>query len=180
MFPWCKSFSGLLFWECLLRLWPNGWNCTDDIFKCILINDNFWISNKNFTEIYSLKSTESAFYQLMAWWWTKTSCHLKQRLLNYLTPYGFSRPQWVKLSNVEWPSGPSELGQGPIDEITKINTLRPRQNVLHFKFEIFMVLNRLQTIIWTSDGLVCWCIQRSLDLNGLMYRALHRIIEITK
>ena len=33
----------------------------------------------------------------------------------------------------------------------------------------FFLDNKQQVIIWTNDGLICWCINVSLSLNALVF-----------
>ena len=80
-------------------LWPrqNGSHFTDDIFKCIFLNENGWISNK-----ISLKFVPKgpinnipALVQIMAWRRPGNKPLSELMLVSLLTHICVTRPQWV-------------------------------------------------------------------------------------
>ena len=73
-------------------------HCPDDIFKCIFLNGNVWLSIKN-----SLKfvpkcpiNNISALVQIMAWYWPGNKPLSEPMMVNLLKYIWFTQPQWVK------------------------------------------------------------------------------------
>ena len=101
-------------WFNTLRPRRNEQHFADDIFKCIFVNENVWISIK-----ISLKfvpkgpiSNIPALVQIMAW------CHLgdkplsEPKMVSLLTHICITCPQWVKLI---WPMACQLMnGLGPL------------------------------------------------------------------
>ena len=75
------------------------WNCGEVIFKVFLVVDSWGIDCQIALRDMSLDLTDdkSTLVQIMAWCLTAPSHYLNQWWLRYLTPYGVTRPQWVKL-----------------------------------------------------------------------------------
>ena len=85
-----------------LRPSQDGRLFVDDIFKCMFLNANIWISIK-----ISLKfvpngpiNTIPALAQKMAWCWPGDKSLSEPRLVSLLKPICFTRPQWVILWNI--------------------------------------------------------------------------------
>ena len=83
-----------------LTHWPPGkfeWNFRHVIFKQILVIDGWGISCEIALIWMSLDFTDdqSTLVQVMAWC-QATSHYLSQCWPRYLSPYGLTRPQWVK------------------------------------------------------------------------------------
>ena len=83
-----------------LRPSKNGRNFPDDIFKCIFLNENIWISSK-----ISLKfvpegpiNNISAMVQMMAWRLPGDKPLTEPMMVNLLTQICVTRPQWVSLT----------------------------------------------------------------------------------
>ena len=83
-----------------LRLRQNGRHFADEVFKCIFLNENAWISLKN-----SLKfvpkvriSNIPALVQIMAWRRPGDKPLCEPVMVNLLTQICVPRPQWVKCS----------------------------------------------------------------------------------
>ena len=99
-------------WVNTLRPRQNGRHFADDIFKCIFLNKNVWISIK-----ISLKFVPKgpinnipALVEIMAWRRPGDKPLSEPMMVNLLTHICVSRPQWVKTllwgwyteSNVHW------------------------------------------------------------------------------
>ena len=74
------------------------WNFRHVIFKQILVIDGWGISCEIALRWISLNLTDdkSTLVQVMAWCHQATSHYLSQCWLRSLSPYGVTRPQWVK------------------------------------------------------------------------------------
>ena len=89
---------------CLLNSLAPGkckWNFRYLIFKQVLVIDGWRISCKIALIWMSLDFTDdqSTLVQVMAWCRQATSHYLSQCWPRSLTPYGVTRPQWVKWQN---------------------------------------------------------------------------------
>ena len=81
-----------------LRLRQNGRHFPDDIFKCIFLNENVWISIK-----ISLKfvpkgpiNNNPALVHIMAWHWPGDKPLSEPIMVKLSTHICVTRPQWVK------------------------------------------------------------------------------------
>ena len=93
----------------------NGCHFAEDIFKCIFLNENRWITLK-----ISLKfvpkvriNNISALVQIMAWCWPGNEPLPEPIMVSLLTHKCITRPQWI-------------------------NTLRPQQNGCDFKMAVIL------------------------------------------
>ena len=75
------------------------WNFNQAVFKLILVTDGWGIFCETTLRWMSLDLTDekSTLVQVMAWCRQATSHYLSQYWPRSLTPYGVTRPQWVKL-----------------------------------------------------------------------------------
>ena len=95
--------TGLLVLQCsfINSLAPGRfeWKFSLVIFKLNLAIDGLGISCEIALRWLSLKLTddESTLAQVMAWCLMAPSHHLSQCWLNYISTYGTTRPQWVKM-----------------------------------------------------------------------------------
>ena len=100
---WLSSMSPYIFtrvqWVNTLRPRKNGRHFTDDIFNCIFLNENVWIS----IEI-SLKSVPKgpidnmpALVQRMAWLRRGNKPLSEQMMVRSLTHICVTQPQWVNM-----------------------------------------------------------------------------------
>ena len=94
-----------------LRPRQNGRHFADDIFKCIFLNENVWISIK-----ISLKfipkgpiNNIPALVKIMAWRRPGDKPLSEAMIVNLPTHICVFRPQWVKLS-LHWPPQYTKLG----------------------------------------------------------------------
>ena len=81
-----------------LRLRQNGWHFSDDIFKCIFLNEDIWIS-KTISLKFILKgpiNNNPALVQIMAWRCPGDKPLSEPMVLSLLTHNIHHRPQWVK------------------------------------------------------------------------------------
>ena len=81
-----------------LRPRQNGRHFADDIFKCIFLNENVWISIKislKFVPNYPINNIPS-FVQIMAWRRPGDKPLSEAMMVNLTTHICVSRPQWVK------------------------------------------------------------------------------------
>ena len=81
-----------------LRVRQEGWHFPDDIFKCIFLNENVWISIRislNFVSK-SLINSIPALVQIMAWRRSGDKPLLETVMDKSLTHSCVTRPQWVK------------------------------------------------------------------------------------
>ena len=93
-------------WDCYfkwyintLRLRQNGRHFPDDIFKCIFLNENVWISIKislNFVPRGPINNIP-ALVQIMAWRWPDNKPLSEPMMVRLLTHICVPRPQWVKI-----------------------------------------------------------------------------------
>ena len=102
-FTWTLSFMHsliliLVCWVNTLRPRQNGRHFPDDIFKCIFLNENIWISIK-----ISLKFVPKgpinnipALVQIMAWRRPGDKPSSEPMMVNLPTHICVTRPQWVK------------------------------------------------------------------------------------
>ena len=75
-----------------LRPRQNGRHFADDIFKCIFLNENVWISSK----IFSIKINNiPALVQVMAWRRPGNKPLYEPTMVSLLTHICVTRPQWV-------------------------------------------------------------------------------------
>ena len=80
-------------WVNTLRLTQNGFHVEDDIFRCISLNWNSWISNKlsSTYAILSLTDNEPALVQVLAR--HRTGHYLDRSWPKSIMPYGVTRPR---------------------------------------------------------------------------------------
>ena len=101
--PWRKT--DMVKWQCLdintLRLRQNGRNFADNIFKCIFLNENVWISIKislNFVPKGPINNIP-ALVQIMAWRRPGDRPLSEAMMVNLPTHIFVTWPQWV---NTVW------------------------------------------------------------------------------
>ena len=103
--------NGMCYMSChiLNSLAPGSfqWNLRKIIFKLILVTDGYEISSEIALRWRSLDFSDdkSTLVQVMAWCRQATSHYLNQSWPRSLTPYGITRPQWVKdryLEHFQW------------------------------------------------------------------------------
>ena len=90
-------------WVNTLRPRQNGCHFTDDIFKCLFVNENIWISIKISLQFVPKGPMNNipALVQIMAW---RRSCDkpLSEPMMASLqTPIYVTRPQWVNQLSIE-------------------------------------------------------------------------------
>ena len=85
-----------------LRPRQNGCHLTDDIFKCIFLNDNVWISIKILLKFAPKGSVNSipALAQIMAWGRLTDKPLSEPMMVNLLTHICITWPQWIKQLNM--------------------------------------------------------------------------------
>ena len=89
--------------EYIETLWPrqNGRQFAEDIFKCIFLNENVWISIKislNFVPGGPIKNIHiPALVQIMAWRRPGDKSLSEPMMVCLLTHICVTRPQWVKI-----------------------------------------------------------------------------------
>ena len=100
------------------------------IFKLILMIGSWGIFCKIALRWMSMDLThdKSTLVQVMAWCRQATSHYLSQCWPRSLSPYGVTRPQWVKVCNLYMFI--------KVKQLWLFNTLRPRQNGCHFTEDI--------------------------------------------
>ena len=111
------------------------WNFRYLIFQIISVIDGWGISCELALRRMSLDLTDdkSTLVQVLAWCRQATSHYLSQCWPRSMSPYGFTRPQWVNTSRKNcWHN----------------NTLRLRQNGDHFAEDIFKCI--ILNIVWIS------------------------------
>ena len=81
----------------ILRPWQNGRHFADDIFKCIFLNENAWISLKISLKCvpYVRINNIPALVQIMAWRRPGDKPLSKPMMVSLLTHICVTRPQWV-------------------------------------------------------------------------------------
>ena len=86
-----------------LRPWQNGRHFPDDIFECIFMNGNTWISIKNSLKIAPkvLINNIPALVQIMAWRRPGDKPLSEPMLVSLLTHICVIRPQWVNTAKIE-------------------------------------------------------------------------------
>ena len=87
----------LEFWINTLRPRENGSHFADDIFKCIFLNENVWISIKialNFIPKIPINNIP-ALFQIMAWRCQGDKSLSEPMMVSLLTHICVTRPQWV-------------------------------------------------------------------------------------
>ena len=106
-----------------LRQRQNGRHFTDDVFKCIFLNENVWISLKISLKFVpkGLINNIPSLVQMMAWRWPGDKPLSEPMMISLLTHICVTRPQWV-------------------------NTLRPEQNDCHFIDGIFKCIFFKETL----------------------------------
>ena len=88
-------------WVNTLRPRQNGRYFADDIFKCIFLNENVWISlqiSLKFVPKGSINNIPSLF-QIMAWGWPGNKPLSEPMMVSLPTHIWVTRPQWVKVSS---------------------------------------------------------------------------------
>ena len=93
--PWIKSHL-----VNTLRLRQNGWHFVDDIFKCIFMNGNIWISINISLKFVPMGQIEKipALVQIMAWYRPGDKPLSEPMMVHVilLTHIYVTGPQWVK------------------------------------------------------------------------------------
>ena len=92
-------------WKALvntLRLRQNGRHFADDIFKCILLNENVWITIKNWLKFVpkGLINSIQALVQIMAWRRSGDKPLSEPMMYSLLTDKCVTRPQWDYLQYI--------------------------------------------------------------------------------
>ena len=90
-----------------LRPRQDGRHLPDDIFKCISLNENVWLSieiSLNFVCKGSINNTP-ALVQIMAWRWLGDKPLSEPMMVSLPTHTCVTRPQWVKLVNHQTKEG---------------------------------------------------------------------------
>ena len=108
------------------------WNFRHVIFKWILVIDGWGISYEIALIWMSLDFTDdqSTLVQVMAWWRQAASQYLSQCWPRSLSPYGVTRPEWVKVhvllthSQLSSYCNSSE-DQAPVDFIYLLSLVAP-------------------------------------------------------
>ena len=134
-------------WEvtnCLNSLAPRRSQCDSKMWFSILLywlvsSDLLMIMPSNECHRTLLMIDKSTLVQVMAWCRQATSHYLSQCWLKSLSPYGLARTQWV-------------------------NTLKPRQNALHFPDNIFKCIF-LNKNIWIFLLIFHWSLFLRLKLT---------------
>ena len=82
-----------------LRPRQNGCHFADDSCKCIFLNENIWISNKNSLKFVPKGPIDNipALVQIMAWRRPGAKPLFEPMIVSLLTHICVTRPQWVKL-----------------------------------------------------------------------------------
>ena len=91
-------FENIIF---TLRHRQNGCHFTDDIFKCIFLNENIWISIEiplKFVPKSPIKNIP-ALVQITLWCWSGYKLLSWLMMVSLLTHIGFTWPQWVSTWN---------------------------------------------------------------------------------
>ena len=85
-----------------LRQRQNGRYFADDIFKCIFLNENVWISLKMSLKFVPMVwiSNIPALVQIMAWHRPGNKPLSESMMISLQTHICVTRPQWVKLSTL--------------------------------------------------------------------------------
>ena len=100
------------------------WDFKEVIFKLHLVTDGWGISNEVAIRWMSQDFTKdkSTLVQVLAWCHQATCHYLSQCWPRYLSPYGVTRPQWVKrwMSSYRWQSLTKNIFQ-------VLNTCVPQQ-----------------------------------------------------
>ena len=158
-----------------LRPRQNGRHFPDDIFKCIFLNENIWISL-----MISLKFVPKvrinnilALVQIMAWRWPGTKSLSELIMVKVLTHICITRPQLVN----------THRGLNKINEILKMLVSNAFWQCLNFKFHSIemcfevqfvsigsgygLLLIQQEAIIWTSVDSDLWCHKASLAHDEL-------------
>ena len=80
-----------------LRLGQDGRHFTDDIFKCIFLNENIWISLQISLEFVLKVRIDNipALVQIMAWCWQGDKPLYGTMMISLSTHKCVTRPQWV-------------------------------------------------------------------------------------
>ena len=91
----CTCFYEI--WINTLRLRQHGHHFPDDIFECIFVNENVWISIKFSLNIVpdGLINNIPALVQIMAWWRLGDKPLPEPMKVFLLTHICVTRPQWV-------------------------------------------------------------------------------------
>ena len=93
-------------WLNTLRQRQNGHHFADDIFKCILLNENVWITIKNSLKFVPKGPIDNipALFQIMAWRRPGDKPLSEPMTVSLLTHICVTRPQWVnaRLQYLQW------------------------------------------------------------------------------
>ena len=94
-FPEFKGFN-------TLRPRQNGRQLADDIFKCIFLNENVWISIRIFFKFVpkGLINNIPALVQIMAWRRPGDKPLSEPMMVSLLTHISVTRPQWVNETTI--------------------------------------------------------------------------------
>ena len=98
-------------WVNTLRPRQNGRHSADDIFKCILLNENIWITIKNSLKFVPKVPINNipAVVQIMAWRRPGDKALSETMLVSLPTHICNTRPQWVNLPCVTEAGGLSSV-----------------------------------------------------------------------
>ena len=102
--PCWLTFQIITWSWCLNTLRPrqDGRHFPDNIFKCIFLNENVWISIKSSLKFVPKGPINNipALVQIMAWRWPGDRLLSEPMVVKLLTHICVTRPQWVKGSAV--------------------------------------------------------------------------------
>ena len=101
---WSKLIGVCLAFINTLRPRQNGRHFAGDIFKCILLNENVWITIKISLKFVpkGLTNNIPAMVQIMAWHRSGDKPLYEPIMVSILTHICVSRPQWVNPEETSW------------------------------------------------------------------------------
>ena len=142
IYGWCNSITlGAVL--CINSLAPGKfeWYFRHVFFKQILVIDGWGMSceialiwmSPDFTD------DQSTLVQVMAWCRQATSHYLSQCWLRYLSPYGVTRPQWVKVkwSVINADSLIYGISTDPFQMFTEHKIKGPAYEITHYIYNVY-------------------------------------------
>ena len=130
-----------------LRLRQNWRHFANDIFKCIFLNENVWISNEISLKFVPKGSINNypALFQIMAWRRPGDKPFSEPMMVSSLTPICVTRPRWV--NSFPWAS--------------IISCPNCVMNNLGLISQVIYLL-ALRALLWVCEYLTCcvsaWCL----------------------
>ena len=169
-----------------LRMRQNGRHFTDNVLKCIFLNENMWISFKiplKFVPKGPINNIP-VLVQIMAWRRPGDKPLYEPMLVFVQTHICVNRPQWVNTeAERKWPPFSRWHFQMYFLEWKLLNLNKKFHWNLFPEFQLTYIIPALveiMAIIWINDGLIYWHKYASLCLSDLTHLSWDKMAAISQ